>query len=268
MIQTPPTDVASYPDWLKSVALFLVQNARLKIGDETFRFMEVEAYYNSPEHPDPFTHNDPIQGMWGAWYFHRTAGKLRSGSFKGLDLAIGNEPARGGILIRGIASDTRQIDGPSLSVDTMMQKAGYDSLSKLSKKVSGLTAWDESNPLQLITGEAVAPEPLFCPRVGLTLKKAKAGSSHFQYIGRHYRLLAEPAKTAKGRLHAIVALHYQGKTIEEISAATGSPKGSVKKTVDSYNTHTTLDADSLVGVELSTTQLAQLFGWTAAQGWH
>ena len=69
--------------------------------------MEVEVYYHAADHPDPFAHRDPAQLHVGRWYFHRTGGTYRGGSFKGLDLAFGGSAAHAGVLIRGIEPNMR-----------------------------------------------------------------------------------------------------------------------------------------------------------------
>src|SRR5258708_6344224 len=79
--------------WFTRLATAILNGARLWAGNEPHRFTEVEIYYHGPGHPDPFAHRDPVQLDCGRWYFHRTGGVYRSGSFKGLDLAFGQDKA-------------------------------------------------------------------------------------------------------------------------------------------------------------------------------
>jgi hypothetical protein len=77
---------ANAADWFDEIAERLLNETRLVVAREPHRFIEIEFYYFDKDHPDPFTHRDPIQLECGRWYFHRTRGEYRSGSFKGLDL--------------------------------------------------------------------------------------------------------------------------------------------------------------------------------------
>src|ERR1700730_3426370 len=76
--------------WFPRLADCLLNGSLLVIGNKTPRFTEVEVYYHSPGHADPFSHRDPVTQQCGRWYFHRSSGTYRSGSFKGLDLAFGD----------------------------------------------------------------------------------------------------------------------------------------------------------------------------------
>src|SRR5262249_36534114 len=84
------------------IARQLLAGSRLEVGNGPHRFVEVEFSYCGDGHGDPFTHRDPLQLESGRWYFHKTAGVYRSGSFKGFDLTFGGGGAHGGVLIRGI----------------------------------------------------------------------------------------------------------------------------------------------------------------------
>src|SRR5262245_54518774 len=107
--------------WFTAVAARLLNGAALLAGGVRHRFTEIEFYYHGDGHLDPFAHRDPVQLHVGRWYFHRTAGVYRSGSFKGLDLSFGDGTAFGGVLIRGLATeDDVLVDGPSLCVDHLL----------------------------------------------------------------------------------------------------------------------------------------------------
>ncbi|HAX77412.1 MAG TPA: hypothetical protein DCY88_16650 [Cyanobacteria bacterium UBA11372] len=111
--------------WFNRIASQLLFGCYLVVGNQPHRLVEIEFYYFSETHPDPFTHRAPLQLECGRWYFHRTRGSYRSGSFKGLDLTFGDGQAFGGILIRSLVTpDGKLIDGPSLCVDYLLAKAG------------------------------------------------------------------------------------------------------------------------------------------------
>ncbi len=40
---------------------------------------------------DPFSHCDAMQQTCAQWYFHKTGGKYRGGTYKGLDVTFGIE---------------------------------------------------------------------------------------------------------------------------------------------------------------------------------
>src|SRR5579859_507484 len=111
--------------WFTQITNRLLNGAHILVNNEPHRLVEIEVYYHGEAHPDPFTHRDPLQKENGRWYFHRTRGTYRGGSFKGIDLTFGDGKAFGGVLIRSIetASGTL-IDGPSLCVDHLLAKTG------------------------------------------------------------------------------------------------------------------------------------------------
>jgi hypothetical protein len=198
--------------WFTRVAERLLHGSRLVVARQPHRFAEVEIYYCGEAHPDTFTHRDPIQLEQGRWYFHRTAGVYRSGSFKGFDLSFGDGRAFAGVLIRGLDKpDGTRIDGPSLCVDHLLDAAGAATVAALDKAVGGRAAWDRDNSLLLQdAGEGERRPVLRTARVGLSLKRAKRTGDAPRYIMRRYRYLAEPRKTAKGKPHMVLALHADG----------------------------------------------------------
>src|SRR5262245_44068007 len=107
--------------WFARIADELLNRTHWMVGGRPHRMTEVEFYYVGPGHRDPFAHADPVQQYAGRWYFHKTAGMYRGGSYKGVDLTFGNDEARAGILIRGLESPQgKRIDGPSLLVDHLL----------------------------------------------------------------------------------------------------------------------------------------------------
>lgn len=67
------------------------------------RILEIEFYFKSEKHPDPYPHVYPIEKDPAVWYFHRHGNHYRPGNYKGLDITIGNgDDWRGGVLIRTI----------------------------------------------------------------------------------------------------------------------------------------------------------------------
>ena len=59
------------PAFIKQIAESLLQTHVLVVGEKEFRLAEVEFYINSESHKDEYTHGDPAQKVYNAWYFHR-----------------------------------------------------------------------------------------------------------------------------------------------------------------------------------------------------
>src|SRR4051812_41318439 len=198
-------------DWFGAIAGRLLNGVRLIAGGEPHRLVEVEVYYRSGDHPDPFAHRDPIQLQCGKWYFHRTGGVYRSGSFKGVDLTFGDGKAHGGVLLRGLETpDGKLIDGPSLLVDYLLAMSGKRDVTTLDLAIADRPAWDAGSPLRL---EAVKEEqrPVFtCSRVGLSLRRMKPTAGNVGYLLKPYRYLTEPRRTAKGKVLLVLGLHRRG----------------------------------------------------------
>ena len=88
-------DGAASEAWFATLAETLLNRTEFRVAGQPHRLIEVEVYYHSPAHPDPFAHKDKVQLESGRWYFHRTHGQYRGGNFKGLDLAFGDGVAYG-----------------------------------------------------------------------------------------------------------------------------------------------------------------------------
>ena len=82
------SEIGSAEHWFARIARELLNNYNLIVAGEKYRLVEIEFYCYAEEHPDVFTHREELQKEFGIWYFHRNAGKYKSGSFKGLDLTL------------------------------------------------------------------------------------------------------------------------------------------------------------------------------------
>lgn len=254
--------------WFTRMAQCLLNELTFVAAGRPHRFAEIEFYYHGEGHPDIFTHRDPIQQQYGRWYFHRTQGEYRSGSFKGLDLAFGEGTNFGGVLIRCIGTpDGNLIDGPSLCVDHLLKETGMDTVAALDKAIDGRRAWDGGNLLRLERAEPPRNQPLYSSgRVGLSLKRFKSSSTATRYILRPYRFLSEPNRIKKGKTYLVLALHAQGKSAAEISQLTGSPGRSVQKYIEDFEAgKSEADFGRYFGIDLSTGDLCRLHGTWYAQ---
>ena len=257
-------------DWFTSIAERLLNVSRLRVGPQSYRLVEIEFYYWSDEHPDPFAHRDPIQFDIGHWYFHRTHGVYRGGSFKGLDLTFGHDDASGGILIRGLETpDGKLIDGPSLCVDHLLDATGAATVAELDRAINKRVAWEEGNPLILEETDTREKRPLILsPRVGLLLKKTNARTDSTRFVMRPYRCLTEPRRTKKGKVHMVLALHAQGAGVEDIQRMTGTPRRTIERYVVDFETgRKEANFTPYFGIDLSPSKWCKLYGvWFAHEG--
>jgi len=223
------TQEAAYGAAFRRIAELLINGTTLHVAGHRYRFTELEIYFHGFQHLDPFTHGNAIQKQLGAWYFHRSGTRYRSGTYKGLDIAFGNSDAFGGILIRGIADlaapsavPGELIDGPCKVVDHILAVTASSSIETLVSRFD-TTIEHRTGRLPLHVELDVGPgraAPIYAtPRIGLTLKKANSPVRR-RFIARHYRFLSEPARIRKGKSHLITALHQQGYVPTAIAALT------------------------------------------------
>jgi hypothetical protein len=211
--------------WFRDIAERLLGSCRLRVAGSINRLVEIEFYFDSKEHPDPFAHRHPEQATSGRWYFHRIGESYRGGSFKGFDLTFGDGVAHGGILIRSLETpEGRLVVGPSLCVDYLLATTGSSSVAALASAIGGRGAADPGSPLQLIDGPKATTEvTLFrSARVGLSLKRHNDAIA-VDRLSRPYRFLSEPRRVTKGRAELIAALLSAGHSPEDVRRLTGSP---------------------------------------------
>jgi hypothetical protein len=259
-----------FQPWFIDLAGKLLNNVDLVINGETYRFAELETYYHGPGHMDLFAHCDPVQLEHGRWYFHRTRGEYRGGSFKGLDLALGDGKAHFGILIRTIVKeDGTMLDGPCVTVDHMLEKTKAASVAVLDGIINSRKIWDSTSPLSIRMSAKQRTNAVHTSaRVGLTLKKAKGKPDAPKFVARQYRYLSEPLAISKGKVYLVLALHRKGETPEAISELTGSPKKTVERYIKDFTAgQAAANFDAYIGQELSTAELCKMLGtWAAKHG--
>jgi hypothetical protein len=261
---------AQFQPWFAAVAARLLNGCDFLVAGRRYRLAEVEMYYSGPGHHDPFSHREPVQLEHGRWYFHKTRGEYRGGSFKGLDLVLGDGSAFFGVLIRTVVQpEGAVLAGPSLTVDHVLAQTKAASVAVLDSIIAGRSIWDTSSPLAIVDAEEPRDAPIYATsRVGLSLKRARGRPEMPRFLGRWYRFLTEPAEISKGKVHLVAALHRAGLSPEAIREVTGMPR----KTIDRYLADFALGAhaenfDAYVGKDLSTGELCQLLGtWYAKFG--
>ena len=150
------------PSDFDDIADYLINHTILLIGDkDVYMIRELEFYLYSDSHPDIYTHRNNDQKESGSLYFHKHAnGTYKSGTFKGMDITLGNSNQYCGILIRGVRGEaptppkpprlgdtacslrealipllgTIDIDGPCNTVNHFLSHYGVSNLTEYSEK--------------------------------------------------------------------------------------------------------------------------------------
>lgn len=214
----------------------LLTRMELVIQGRSCRIIEVEFYYHGPGHFDPFTHCHPRQLTHLQWYLHRQGNSLRNGSFKGLDLTIGNGTGYGGVLIRGLESpEGGLIEGPSRVVDHFLEILNCNSVAALDGILSRLSPCEPRHAVHLRPQAQSLSHALYrTPRIGLTLRQQGQIQSRIRFLGHSYRFLTEPKKIRKGRALLALALLTNGVDAETISGLMAIRPGSLKNYQDAF----------------------------------
>lgn len=257
----PRADDARLPEWFARIARQLLLGSRLVVAGRRYRLTEIEFYYYWPGHPDPFSHRDPVTLECGRWYFHRSHGVYRGGSFKGVDVTFGGGGTYGGILLRGVQTEAGAfIDGPSLLVDHLLAKTAQPNVASLDAATAGRKVWDAKSPLELEATSREERPILRTARVGLSLKHAGNDPDRQKFVLRPYRFLTEPKRTAKGKPQMVLALYEQGLDVEDIHERTGCPRTTVQRYIADYEAGKREDFDLYFGKDLTPGLLCRLHG--------
>ncbi|MBN9523507.1 hypothetical protein J0H58_34170 [bacterium] len=266
-MRLPPRPDADPTDWFAAVADALLNRAELVAAGAPLRVAEVEFYLKSVDHPDPFAHAHAVQRHWGKWYFHRSGGSYRGGSFKGLDLALGAESAAVGVLLRtAVTPDGAVIDGPSRLVDFLLRATGTATVADLDARLPD--AFDAALPIHFRPAPDRGAEVLATARVGLSLKRATAHPAMPRFVGSRYRFQTEPRCIRPGRPQLVTALHHDGASAKEIRERTGVAAGAIARYAAAFEEgRAERDLARYVGADLTPVEYCRLLGaWEAAYG--
>ena len=176
----------------KAIAEKLFFECALEVnGAKRWVFTELEFYFFTNRHEDPFVHKDEAQTHFGKWYFHGS----------GLDLTIGSptendsEAVYGGILIRGIRQvfgNKEFISGPLNSLKEIF--SAMDSVDKPNSIC--LVQSEEGKRLSNETSKAASRgiRILASARVGLNENKERSKENEEKegvaFFKRNYRFLS------------------------------------------------------------------------------
>jgi hypothetical protein len=182
-------------------AEMLIQNSILIAGESQYQIKEVEFYFSSEAHKDPYVHSAQYSNVnrqfeFGEWYFHRFVTREKyTHNRRGLDLTIGNRVLNnsGGILIRGLKSlaDGRYIQGPSnvvkeilIQLDSFQSDYSIDVLAIATETF----VFNAKSPLRIASFIHQASKLLNSKRYGLA---AKIEDLNDNYLNAPYRYFDE-----------------------------------------------------------------------------
>jgi len=117
------------------------------------KIQEIEFYYHSVDHPDPYVHKNKRQLEFCNWYFHRfkEVDSFLKFSRNGVDITFGNKnkDIYGGILIRKIFNiDTKEkIKGINHVVKYLISDISKEEITKLATE--NINIFDDNYPLFL-----------------------------------------------------------------------------------------------------------------------
>jgi 3-methyladenine DNA glycosylase Mpg len=184
----------SYTDILfHEVAEYLLNGCILKVKDKRYRIYEIEMYYyNKDEHPDAYTHCDPLQMEYKKFYPHRFRSKTyKSGTYKCMDIAYGNKETKTyfGVLIRSIENiDTKEtFTGPCISVNELLKNYNLSEFSPFMEK------YDIDKEFKLEDAKLDHEDIYVGPRVGL-------GDKYPEYKEKNYRYATKTKQIKKQKI--------------------------------------------------------------------
>lgn len=164
------------PDDFETIADIILNKLILKAGTKKFRICEIEMYFKNQAHPDEYVHSNQDQKSYGKFYFHKYYnGTFKSGTWKGLDIVLGNDKKYFGILIRSMMDcDTGEfIEGPCKSVNKILEQFNCTNVLELIDKefVHGEQISARGEKICLETNKDLEKLDIFKgPRIGLSDK--------------------------------------------------------------------------------------------------
>jgi len=199
-----------------AIADIIMNYHLLRVDTNYFRICEIEFYLKSEIHPDPYTHCNADQLKYGTYYFHRHPnGTYKSGTFKGMDITLGDEVSGSyfGILIRAVYNIQTEefIEGPCNTVNAILKCLELDSIESLTDNTS-LNVWENSSNLILQpikrsnskSDDKVPYEEIFYgPRIGLGEPTTEF---HHIYVDAPYRfvIMKDQIKKKKTTLESVI----------------------------------------------------------------
>jgi len=171
---------------IQQIAESLLNKYVMVVGDKEYRLAEIEFYIKNDKHNDKYTHCDANQKKYSKWYFHRYhGGGYKSGTYKGVDLTLGNNVTYFGILIRSIYdTDTdTMIEGPCRTVNKILELNGCTDVKEyMTDKSDPLSARSKKN-FHLKRKTYLDIEPVHTgPRIGLSDKYPEWKDVNYRFL--------------------------------------------------------------------------------------
>lgn len=167
---------------LDFLALWFLSCMQIQCCSYLMTPVEIEIYYYSDEFPDEYVHRREEQLRWATFYLHKYKnGTLKNGTWKGIDVTLGNQENRIylGILIRSIRTQKNVlITGPCKVVEHLMSIARVNSVSEL----------NVSEHLALLVKPGSCQDVYSGPRIGLSDKYPEYGNLALRYATVNHKV--------------------------------------------------------------------------------
>jgi len=161
---------------VQKIADTMLNSYVLMVDGKEYRVAEIEFYiktdFQKNGHIDSYTHGDPNQKRFAKWYLHRYPnGSYKGGTYKGLDLTLGNKNTYFGILIRAIYDESTGIivEGPCKVVNKILEHYNCTDVAQyMNGKQDPLNARNTRN-FYLKRKKNLVVEDIYCgSRIGLS----------------------------------------------------------------------------------------------------
>jgi len=159
-----------------------------RIKDKTFRICEIEMYLNNQTHNDPYVHSNQDQKNFGKFYFHKYSnGTYKSGTWKGMDIVLGNQDTYFGILIISIMDlDTNTfIEGPCKCVNKLLEQFDCFDVNELFNKRANPNVQIDltDNWIRFEKNDLLEKKDIFVgKRIGLSDKYPEYQNKLYRYV--------------------------------------------------------------------------------------
>ncbi len=189
------------PQIFNEITNKILNESALSINNKIYRILEIEIYLYDKDHSDTYSHCDIDQLQYGGFYFHKFKnGTYKNGTFKGMDISLGNVETQKycGILIRAIKNlETSEIiEGPCLSVNKILEE--YKA-----SDIKDFVSQKYDNPLKIIDYKHFTEQIYVGPRIGLQSKTSKIVKNP-EYVNKDYRFLIYKTKKGKKSLKLLI----------------------------------------------------------------
>lgn len=256
---------------LTRISRYLQNHVLLMIGEQPYRITEIEAYYHSNNHPDPYVHRATEQARCGYWYFHKRGSGYREGKIKGLDIAIGTEGRIfGGILIRGIAPQNQSgeyIDGPSRVVDEILKNLNSTKVRDIAGKLDQPITKEKSPELYLTSNPSLMPgEWCAAPRVGLGLRNDNDLALQKTFFLKRYRFHICPDQTSVDRGMIFLSLVLQGWNAGMARLLMNMSDSMCMKSIEAFKQGFDKDLSGYLRPKLTASEHFELYGALSSPG--